>query len=460
MDYRTKNRLLYRFKLRCVKLLNLILMTAGFAFVWNNFLKDDVYVPFFYKGNIFVIALFFFIYYMYGRTYEAFLISYNRISEMIYSQMLALLVTDVIMYVISWLLIRFLPSFLPFAILLGIQLIVSILWSTLSHVWYFHKYSAKKTVVIWDMRQGLEELVASYGLEKKFNVCADYRVDKCIKNLAVLNETETVFLAGIHSHDRNIIIKYCVEHHISVFVIPRVGDVLMSGAKRMHLFHLPILRLERYDPNPEFVVIKRAFDIIVSALAIVLSSPIAIVTAVAIKATDGGPVFYKQCRLTKDGKMFNVLKFRSMRIDAEKDGVARLSTGENDNRITPVGKVIRKYRIDELPQFINIFMGDMSFVGPRPERPEIAEEYEKDLPEFRLRLQAKCGLTGYAQVYGKYNTIPYDKLQMDLMYISNPSLMQDLGIMFATVKILFASESTEGVQEGQTTAMNNKVKEK
>ena len=141
-----------------------------------------------------------------------------------------------------------------------------------------------------------------------------------------------------------------------------------------------------------------------------------------------------------------------MRVDAERDGVARLSTGENDDRITPVGRVIRKTRIDELPQLLNIIKGDMAIVGPRPERPEIAEQYEKELPEFALRLQAKAGLTGYAQVYGKYNTTPYDKLQMDLMYIAKPSILEDFRIIFATVKILFMAESTEGVQEGQTTA--------
>ena len=148
------------------------------------------------------------------------------------------------------------------------------------------------------------------------------------------------------------------------------------------------------------------------------------------------------------------MKFRSMRVDAEKDGVARLSTGDKDDRITPVGHVIRKFRIDELPQLINILKGDLSICGPRPERPEIAAQYCEDIPEFALRLQAKAGLTGYAQVYGKYNTTPYDKLQMDLMYIAHPSIIEDIKIMLATVKILFVPESTEGISEGQTTAMS------
>ena len=132
--------------------------------------------------------------------------------------------------------------------------------------------------------------------------------------------------------------------------------------------------------------------------------------------------------------------------------------GDKDDRITKVGHIIRACRLDELPQLLNILKGDLSIVGPRPERPEIAAQYCEEMPEFALRLQAKAGLTGYAQVYGKYNTTPYDKLQMDLMYIAHPSIVEDLKIMLATIKILFMPESTEGVAEGQTTAMGQETK--
>lgn len=140
-----------------------------------------------------------------------------------------------------------------------------------------------------------------------------------------------------------------------------------------------------------------------------------------------------------------------MKVDAEKDGVARLSS-QNDDRITPIGKLIRACRVDELPQLFNILKGDLTCVGPRPERPEIAAQYVKEMPEFSLRLQVKAGLTGYAQVYGKYNTEPYDKLQMDLMYVSKMGIVTDLKIILATIKILFMPESTEGIAQGQTTA--------
>lgn len=286
-------------------------------------------------------------------------------------------------------------------------------------------------------------------------------VQQALANKELLNQMETVFLSGIHSHDRNILLKYCVEKDINVYVIPRIGDVLMSGAQSMHMFHLPMLQVGRYHPSPVYLFLKRGFDILASGIATVILSPVFLATAIAIKRYDGGPVFYKQQRLTKDGKIFEVLKFRSMRVDAEKDGVARLSTGDKDDRITPVGRFIRKVRIDELPQLLNILKGDMTICGPRPERPEIAAQYEEDLPEFRLRLQAKAGLTGYAQVYGKYNTTPYDKLVMDLMYIAHPSFLQDLQIMFATVKILFMKESTEGFNQDtiQESAVGKKADE-
>jgi lipopolysaccharide/colanic/teichoic acid biosynthesis glycosyltransferase len=177
-----------------------------------------------------------------------------------------------------------------------------------------------------------------------------------------------------------------------------------------------------------------------------------LIVALIIKS-DGGTALYKQERLTKDGKIFKILKFRSMRMDAEKDGVARLSTGDKDPRVTKIGHFIREFRIDELPQLFNIIKGDMSIVGPRPERPEIAAQYKKTLPEFDLRLQCRAGLTGYAQVYGRYDSSPYCKLLMDLMYISRPSLAEDGKIIFATLQTLVTKESTHGIEEGQTTAI-------
>ena len=440
--------------LRIIKIMDAVLVTVPFALCWYLYYAKHIASPFYAKGDCLVVALFFVLFIIFGRVYDAFLMSMQRISEIVYAQFLAAAVSDFIMYIVIWLLSKHLPNILPgVAALIG-QVVLASVWAYNAHHAYFKIFPPQATAVIYDTRQGMEKLIGKYGLDSKYKVVLTATADECIANLAMLDGVSTVFMSGIHSHDRNVILKYCVENNIGTFVIPRVGDTIMSGAYPMHMFHLPMLKVGRYHPQPEYLFIKRLLDIVISAVALVVLSPIFLVTAIAIKATDHGPVFYKQIRLTKDGKEFGILKFRSMRVDAEKDGVARLSSGDHDDRITPVGKVIRACRIDELPQLVNILKGELSIVGPRPERPEIAAQYCEEMPEFSLRLQAKAGLTGYAQIYGKYNTTPYDKLVMDLMYIAHPSIVEDLKIMFATVKILFMPESTEGVSEGQTTAMN------
>ena len=442
--------------LRIIKIMDAVLVTVPFALCWYLYYAKHIASPFYAKGDYLVVALFFVLFIIFGRVYDAFLMSMQRISEIVYAQFLAVAVSDFIMYIVIWLLSKHLPNIMPgVAALIG-QVILAAVWAYNAHHAYFKIFPPQATAVIYDTRQGMEKLIGKYGLDSKYKVVLTATADECIANLAMLDGVSTVFMSGIHSHDRNVILKYCVENNIGTFVIPRIGDTIMSGAYPMHMFHLPMLKVGRYHPQPEYLFIKRLLDIVISAVALVVLSPIFLITAIVIKATDHGPVFYKQIRLTKDGKEFGILKFRSMRVDAEKDGVARLSSGDHDDRITPVGKVIRACRIDELPQLLNILRGELSIVGPRPERPEIAAQYCEEMPEFSLRLQAKAGLTGYAQIYGKYNTTPYDKLVMDLMYIAHPSIVEDLKIMFATVKILFMPESTEGVSEGQTTAMSGK----
>lgn len=440
------------FILRLLKLFNVVLITMPFAWGWFNYYAQHIALPFYDRGNWVVVALYAVLYMIFGRVYGGFWISLNRISESVYSQALAVMMTSGIMYVVTFLLERQLPNIWPVIAAFAVQLVLSGLWSMAAHVAYYILFPATKTIIVYDERQGMEKLIQDYGFEKKFIVIKTLTVEQCIANIDLLHNAQTVFVSGVHSHERNIILKYCVEHGIMMYLVPRIGDVLMSGAQQMHMFHLPMLRVGRYNPSPWHTIAKRTFDVVSAGALFLVISPLMLITAIAIK-TDGGPVFYKQRRLTQDGKEFDVLKFRSMRVDAEKDGVARLSTGDKDDRITKVGHFIRKVRIDELPQLLNIIGGSMSVVGPRPERPEIASQYVKEMPEFSLRLQAKAGLTGYAQVYGKYNTTPYDKLQMDLMYISNPSFWEDLRIIFATIKILFVPESTEGVAEGQKTAM-------
>lgn len=230
---------------------------------------------------------------------------------------------------------------------------------------------------------------------------------------------------------------------------PKISDIIIQSSNKLHIFDTPLILCKNQGLTYEQKLFKRIFDISISLFALILLSPIMIFVAALIKFYDGGPIIFKQKRLTVDNRVFDVYKFRSMIVDAELDGKARLAS-QNDSRITPVGKVIRKLRLDELPQLFNILIGDMSIVGPRPERPEIAEQYIKIMPEFEYRTKVKAGLTGYAQVNGKYNTAPYDKLKLDLMYIGNYSILMDIKLILMTVKILFMPESTEGIIDGES----------
>ena len=439
--------------LRLLKSSNLLFVSAPFIVSWYLYYASRISSPFYFWGNLVVFVLFMLLYFYFARTYDAFFISHNTIGEIVTSQSLSAFLADTAMYFVIILLSKRLVNPLPLMAAFAVQFALSAFWSLIANLVYYRIYPAKKTLIINDVRRDMDGIIRKYHMERKFDISKSVSVEECLNDLSVIDDVEVVFLSGVHTHERNIILKYCMYNDKLVYMIPRVGDVIMSGAQQVHLFHLPMLRTGGYRPNPEYVITKRLFDIIASVLGLIVLSPLFLVVAIVIKASDKGPVFYRQERLTKDGKRFMIHKFRSMRVDAEKDGIPRLSSGVYDDRITPVGRFIRRCRIDELPQLFDILTGNLSVVGPRPERPEIAEEYRKEMPEFQLRLQAKAGLTGYAQIYGKYNTTPYDKLQLDLMYIAHPSLAEDIRICFATIRILFKPSSTEGVAPGQTTAL-------
>lgn len=431
-----------------VKMVNIVLLMIPFLICWTLYYEPRTTTVGSKQVSVLVMITFFFICYYFGQRLDCFRVSILQIRDVIFGEVLATMITDVIMYILIWMLSIHLPNLIPGLITWGGQCVIGVIWAYVMHQSYFSTHPPLRTIVIYDERMGMENLIHTYGLEKRFNIKTVYPVESIMDKLEVMEEFDAAFLCGIHSRERNIILKHCINHKIKLFMIPRIADVMMRGSEQIHMLHLPILKTQRYKPSIEYQIIKRTMDIVVSGIATIVLSPLFLITAIAVKS-DGGPAFYKQKRLTKDGKVFEILKFRSMRVDAEKYSGAVLSAGENDPRITKVGRIIRACRLDELPQLLNILKGDMSLVGPRPERPELQKEIEKEVPEFGLRLQAKAGLTGYAQVYGKYNTTFYDKLLMDLKYISKPSILEDFTIMLATVKILTSKESTEGVGEGK-----------
>lgn len=431
-----------------VKMVNIVLLMIPFLICWTLYYEPRTTTVGSKQVSVLVMIIFFLICYYFGQRLDCFRVSILQIRDVIFGEVLVTMITDIIMYILIWMLSIHLPNLIPGLITWGGQCVIGVIWAYVMHQSYFFTHPPLRTIVIYDERMGMENLIHTYGLEKRFNIKTVYPVESIMDKLEVMEEFDAAFLCGIHSRERNIILKHCISHKIKLFMIPRIADVMMRGSEQIHMLYLPILKTQRYKPSIEYQIIKRTMDIVVSGIATIVLSPLFLITAIAVKS-DGGPAFYKQKRLTKDGKVFEILKFRSMRVDAEKYSGAVLSAGESDPRITKVGRIIRACRLDELPQLLNILKGDMSLVGPRPERPELQKEIEKEVPEFGLRLQAKAGLTGYAQVYGKYNTTFYDKLLMDLMYISKPSILEDFTIMLATVKILTSKESTEGVGEGK-----------
>lgn len=402
-----------------------------------------------FRYNYFVTIGYAVILYWFAKTYNANLFGYSRVRQLAIAQFMAQAFSISIVYLgvsIAWRRFRN-PLFL--LALLGLQLLIDIPWSYCGSEYFFRINPKKKTLLIYRNALDRKRFGAVHGkpIERLYKISDEIEFDGSFEEIkSKLDEYDAVFVAGVNSQCRNGILKYCKTRGIPGFFLPHVGDVIMRESTHIQSFDSPVLFVNRTITQPHYAFIKRTFDIVSSGVALIILSPLMFVTALVIFLYDRHSPFYKQVRLTKNGKRFKILKFRSMRIDAEKDGVARLSSGDNDDRITPVGKIIRKCRLDELPQLINIFKGDMSVVGPRPERPEIAEQYYKVMPEFKLRLQVKAGLTGYAQIYGKYNTDPYEKLEFDLLYINQMNMITDIQLCFATFSILFSSESTEGVE--------------
>jgi len=299
--------------------------------------------------------------------------------------------------------------------------------------------------------------------EKINSVPYKYHVSKMVschepKDLIIreIQDYDAVLINDLPATEKNEMLKICFDMDKRVYFVPKLSDVIVKGSEELNLFDTPLFLSRNIGISPLRAAIKRVFDVVLSTIALILLSPVFLITAVAIKKEDGGPVFFRQERVTKGGRRFMILKFRSMIVDAEKDGRPH-PAGEKDDRITRVGHVIRACRVDELPQLINILKGDMSIVGPRPERWEHVEKYTREIPEFTFRSKVKGGLTGYAQVYGKYNTSALDKLKLDLLYITNYSFLMDIQIIFETVKILFQKESTEGFTEEKVEEMHDAV---
>lgn len=439
---------------------NILLYTSIFACVWEEFYNPSLaQTGFFKNGNIILYLVYAIIYFIIIEMYGGFRIGSHRITDSVFFQVIAVLCTDFISYLLMCLITRKILNPLVLIMTIPVVIGVTVLWSIYIHRNFARLFPPKKMIIVYANKSARSLIYKMSKRYDKFMICAAINAEEGFERISkeVVN-FDAVIICDTENQLRNDIMKFCFEQRIVTYVTPKISDILIRGSEELHILDTPLLVSRNFGIKLEQRILKRAFDLVVSLIAIIVLSPFFLVTAIAVKAYDGGPVIYKQKRLTYHGKEFYLYKFRSMITDAEKDGKARLAA-EGDSRITPVGAFIRKTRLDELPQLLNILKGEMSIVGPRPERPEIAEEYEETIPEFKFRLNAKAGLTGYAQVMGKYNTTPYDKLKMDLIYIENFSLLLDLKIMFMTLRTIFEKESTEGIDEAALNAMDLSYKE-
>lgn len=444
---------------RIIIFLETIGLIAGLTFmfwlVWEYIYSHMIPNPFWRRGNWAVVALYAILLFCFNKLYGGIRIGYLRVMDVLFSEILSVCIVNFITYIQLCLIgrWRWMSHLKPLAMMMVFELVFIVAWVFFSRWVYYTLYPPRKILLIYGDRHPGELIQKMNSRKDKYDIEEALHLSVGMEKIQqAIHEYEGVVIYDMPSHERNLILKYCFKESVRAYLVPKISDVIIMSTENIHLFDTPLLLSRNASMNAEQMFVKRTFDVIGSFLMMVITSPFMIGVAIVIHCYDHGPVFYKQERLTLDGKHFMIYKFRTMIVESETGSGARLCR-KDDDRITPIGKFLRRTHLDELPQIFNILKGEMSLVGPRPERPSIAAEYQETLPEFDYRLKVKAGLTGYAQIYGKYNTTPYDKLKLDLFYIRNFSIWLDLKLLLLTFKILFQKENTEGVDSSQITAI-------
>lgn len=367
--------------------------------------------------------------------------------ETIYSIVLAVLLLCITTIAITYINQGF--SF-PRSILLVspvIQIALLVLWRIF--IWETRKYilDTRQVVVIGSEKDDLESIKNKIKVPASnmlLNICYTCSASDIDNVFRLINISDDVFIcSNVSDEIKEAIIGYCMNKNKGIYIIPGLSEIFLYKAQMLQFAEVAAFAVEQLKLSTMQRMIKRVFDVLVSAAAIIVMSPVMLITAAAVKISSKGPAFYIQERVTRGGRKFKLYKFRTMIQNAEEATGPMLSV-ENDDRITPIGSILRKLRIDELPQFINVLKGDMSVVGPRPERPHFVEQYKKEIPGYEYRTHVKAGITGLAQVLGKYTTEPEDKLRYDLLYIRNYSILFDMKVVFQTLNIVFMGHGAEG----------------
>lgn len=432
-----------------------LVVTLLFSYVWEEWLNILLDRPFLTLGGTTMIVIYMILAIFFIHGFGGYDIGVSRISHASIGCALASLIVNFLMMVFTVMMVGY-KSLIPGIIVAYVELFLADV-IILFIITYVMTWLYRRIFPPYQMLQihgeHVNNLDHKMGLRRDKYVIAETVMDTAPFDeiTAKIDKYEAVLINDVPSELKNKILKYCFDRQKRVYFTPKISDIIVKESEELNLFDSPLYLSRNIGFSLGQRIVKRTGDIILSLLGIAITSPVMLVVAIMIHSYDKGPVFYKQERYTIHKKRFKVIKFRSMIVDAEKKSGARLAS-ENDDRITPIGHFIRATRIDEIPQFFNILKGDMSFVGPRPERPEIHEEYCEKVPEFDFRLSVKAGLTGYAQVYGKYNTTTYDKLKFDMIYVQKASIILDLQLILLTLRVVFQKESTEGVEEGEKTA--------
>lgn len=427
-------------------LLEILILTLLYYFVWMH---GYTLAYFAYKGKYVLMGVYAVLLYIFFQNSDCTMFGQLHRVDLIIGQIISIVLVNGITYFQLCLIANQMLTPTPILILTAGEVALAAVLVVLYTGLYHKLYAPHEMLLIYGNRRGVSLKIKMDSRRDKYNISKLISVEEGFDAICrEMGKYDAVILSDVPAQVRNDILKYCYRYRIRTYLSPKLTDIMIRGGKNITLFDTPLLLVKGTGLTPAQRVAKRCMDIVLSAIALLITSPAFLAVAISIKLEDGGPVFYKQKRLTRNGREFEILKFRSMIVDAEKYAGAVLAT-EDDPRITKTGKVIRATRLDELPQLLNILKGDMSIVGPRPERKVIADEYCKDIPEFAYRLKVRGGLTGYAQIYGKYNTSAYDKLRLDLMYIENYSFLLDIKLIILTMRIIFSKESTEGIDKAQ-----------
>ncbi len=424
--------------------LEILILTLLYYFAWRRGYEANVFPAYFGNGKYVLSGVYFLLVLVLFFAFDGFKFGYLKRIDVLLSQWISLCIANFITYWQLCLIANKVISVVPILVLSLIGAFIA-LFCVVFYSWLYHQIYVPKNMA---MILGRDDAVT---LKFKMETRPDkYQVGKLIpiddgfdSICQQIMDFDAVIINDVPAQIRNDILKFCYRHKIRTYITPKLTDIIVRGATSITLFDTPLLLTKGNGLTPSQQLVKRIMDLLICLPVAAIALPFMLLAALAIKLEDGGPVFYKQKRATLGGKVFEILKFRSMVVDADKIGNQAGAT-THDPRITKVGRIIRATRIDELPQLLNILKGDMSIVGPRPERVEHMEKYGREIPEFDFRTKVKGGLTGYAQVYGKYNTSPYDKLRLDLMYIENYSFILDIKLILMTLRIMLSKESTEG----------------